>query len=241
MKLTHAVKTRLAIPALIAAAAAITAPAAEGLAPTSAGAVATPAISGAPAVYTLRIAASEPRGAYPSALTLSLPAGTRLDGRAVPRRCTRKAALALRCPRASRVGFGQAQLLQTATFLRDDPGVPLTVVIGVYAAPTRRAADLGRLLVVSREGVTAIGGFATGSVTRMGNGGGPQLDFGLGLVQRAPEETITFTSLDFTLGARHKRFSLVRNPPLCAGSWLVGLTLIGIDPASVSVPCSAAA
>jgi hypothetical protein len=238
MKLTHAFKTRLAIPALLAAAAAF--PAAAEALPATAGGVAAPALAGAPAGYTLHIAASEPRGAYPSALTLSLPPGTRLDGRAVRSRCARKAALAFHCPRGSRVGSGQAQLIQTATFSASDPGVPLTVAIGVYAAPTHRPADLRRLLVISREGVTAIGGLGTGSVRSVGAGGGPQLDFGLGLVQRAPEETITFTSLEFTLGARHKRFSLVRNPPLCPGSWAVGLALTGVDPASVSVPCSAA-
>jgi hypothetical protein len=238
MKLTHGTKARLVAAALICGAASH-ASAAQALALASERVTAIPPLAGAPATYSLEIAASEPRGAYPSALSLSLPPGTRLDGRALPQRCKRNAALTGHCPRASRVALGQAQLLQTATFSASDPGVPLTVAIGVYAAPTRRAADLGRLLVISREGVTAIGGFATGSVQRV-SGGGPQLGFGLGLVQRAPEETITFTGLSLSLGARRGRFSLLRNPPLCGGTWPVGLALTGVEPASVSVPCSAA-
>lgn len=242
MKLTHGSKARLAAAVLIGAGASH-ASAAQALASASASASARvsaiPPLAGAPATYSLEIAASEPRGAYPSALSLSLPPGTRLDGRALPRRCTRKAALAGHCPRSSRVGLGQAQLLQTATFSASDPGIPLTVAIGVYAAPTLRAADLGRLLVISREGVTAIGGFASGSVQPV-SGRGTQLSFGLGLVQRAPEESITFTGLSLSLGARHGRFSLVRNPRVCGGTWPVGLALTGVEPASVSVPCSTA-
>jgi hypothetical protein len=59
-------------------------------------------------------------------------------------------------------------------------------------------------------------------------------------VQRAPEETITFTSLSLSLGAHHGRHVLIRNPPSCGGSWQVDLTLSGVEPLSASAPCSAA-
>ena len=213
---------------------------AEALAPGSATASANPAQAGAGAGYAFDLVASEPRGAYPSGLRISLPAGSRLDGRAVPKRCGRKAALRTECPRVSRIGVGSAQLLQTATFSPNDTGVPLTVGIGVYAAPTKRPGRLSGLRVISREGVTAIGGSATGIVLPASAGAGPQLSMGLGLVQRAPEETITLTSIRLSLGARHGSHVLIRNPPSCGGFWQVGLTLSGVEPLSASAPCSAA-
>jgi hypothetical protein len=211
---------------------------ATALAPGSATVSASPGQAGAGATYALGVLASEPRGAYPAGLLISLPAGSRLDGRSAPKRCSRKAALRLGCPRASRIGVGSAQLLQTATFSPIDTGVPLTVGIGVYAAPTKRPGRLGGLQVITREGVTAIGGKAGGIVMPAGPGGGPALSMGLGLVQRAPEETITFTSLSLSLGAHHGRHVLIRNPPSCGGSWQVDLTLSGVEPLSASAPCS---
>jgi hypothetical protein len=61
---------------------------------------------------------------------------------------------------------------------------------------------------------------------------------GLGLVQRAPEEAITFTALNLSLGARHGRHVLIRNPPSCVGSWQAGLTLSGVEPLSATADCT---
>jgi hypothetical protein len=138
------------------------------------------------------------------------------------------------------VAYGRARLVQTATFSATDPGVVLTVAIGVYASPTARPGDLARLEVLTREAVTGITGFASGAVLPARAGGGPRLRFGLGLVQRAPEETITFRSLSLHVGARPERVALVRNPARCRGSWAVGLALSGAAPVSPLAPCSTA-
>ena len=237
MNVPGIVKSRVFV-ALIFVGAAWQAPTAEALAPGSAAVSANPNLAGGGAAYTFDVSASEPRGAYPATVLISLPPSSRLDGRSAPKRCSRKAALRLACPRASRIGVGSAQLLQTATFQANDTGVPLTVAIAVFAAPTKRPGQLGGLQVITREGVTAIGGEATGIVMPVGPGGGPALSMGFGLVQRAPEETITFTSLDLSLGARHGRHFLIRNPPSCGGSWQVGLTLSGVEPLLASAPCA---
>src|SRR5262249_25771259 len=100
------------------------------LAPGSSSVGATPSQAGARATYARAISASEPGGSCPAGLLVSLPAGSRLDGRAAPKRCSRKEALRLECPRASRIATGSARLLQTATFAPNDTGVPLAVAIG---------------------------------------------------------------------------------------------------------------
>src|SRR5262245_10928967 len=225
--------------ALLLAAAASCAQAADALAPASARVSVDPNRAGAGAALGIEVTAAEPRGAYPGGIAVSLPAGSTLDGRGAPKRCSRRAALRNRCPRASRIASGVAHLLQTATFAVSDPGVPLTVAIDVYAAPTRKPRALRGLQVISREGVTQIGGFGAGGVAPVGASGGPELNFGLGLVQRAPEETITFQSLSLTLGAQRGRIPLLRNPPTCSGGWPVGIALTGIEPVTASAPCGA--
>ncbi len=230
---------RRALPSALVLAAVAVAPAgAEAAAPVSGRVVAAPARAGAGADYAIDLAAAEPRGAYPARLLVVLPAGARLDGRAVPVRCPHRLALLSRCPRASRIAHGRARLVQTATFSASDPGVVLTVAIGVYAGPTARPGDLGRLEVVTREAVTGIAGFASGAALPARGGGGPRLRFGLGLVQRAPEETITFRSLSLRVGARHGRVALLRNPARCRGSWAVALALSGAAPVSPLASCS---
>jgi hypothetical protein len=172
-------------------------------------------------------------GRVPRSVVLSVQRGFVIDPRSRAARCSPRQARNFNCPRASRIGGGQAVVTASGAII---PGgsQDFTASIDLFLAPPPRNHDVAGLVVAIEEPTTGQRGTATGRIVRRGSGPyGYELRFeDLGAGQAPPPGiTIELKRLDLRTGARRSvvvgrgdnrhrvTYSLITNPSACDGTW----------------------
>ena len=190
-------------------------------------------------------------GRVPKSAVLSIQRGFRLDPRARSARCTQQRAEQFNCPKASRIGGGEAVVTASGAIV---PGgsQDFTAAIDLFLAPPERPHDLAGVVVYVHEPTTGTRGTSTGRLVPRANGPyGYELRFDdLGAGQSPPPGvTIKLKHLALKVGARravtragHRVVhNLITNPPRCNGTWHGHGTITFTDgstaEAGLSAPC----
>ena len=187
----------------------------------------------------------------PKSATLSIQRGFRLDPHARSARCSRQQAENFDCPKASRIGGGEAVVTASGAIV---PGgsQDFTAQIDLFLAPPARAHDLAGVVVYVHEPTTGTRGTATGRLVSRARGPfAYELRFDQLSAGQSPPPgvTIKLKHLELRVGARrvvtragHRILrSLITNPPSCDGTWnghgLVTYTDGSSSAADLSVAC----
>lgn len=168
-------------------------------------------------------------GARPTSSVLGLQRGFVIDVRARRARCTTQQAEAFACPAASRIGAGYALAYATGALV---PGGARTyrAELDAFLAPRQRRGDLARVVISVFEPENKLRGNVYGRlVSRPRQAFGQQLRFDAlpGAGEPPPGVEVTLQRLHLEVGAfravrrnrRRIRFTLIRNPQRCGGSW----------------------
>ena len=168
------------------------------------------------------------------AIVIAAARGFRVDPRSRRRRCSEEQARQFECPEASRIGAGQAD----GTASIGGGSQSFTASIDVFLAPPPQPGDVAGIVVQFREPQSGQRGQARGRIVRVPTGPfGVEVRFEdlAGLTPSLPGVTITVDRIQLRVGARRKvvriirrdgrrirrvrRYTLIRNPRTCAGSW----------------------
>jgi hypothetical protein len=188
--------------------------AAAALAAGSAKLTVSPNTAGAGSVAT--IDAVPPNGSKnPRSVALKVVKGVKYDGRAAAKRCSDAQAKQNSCPAGSRIGGGTINV--TA-----NPGGPVTVDVGLFLAPKRKAGDLAGIVGIATVRATGQKGHALGRLFRINEGKlGLETLFG-GLdkaVKPPPNIKVHVDHLRLHFGKHRqvngKRVDLITNPSTC--------------------------
>jgi hypothetical protein len=190
-------------------------------------------------------------GRVPKSAVLSVQRGFRLDPRARAARCSPQRAKDFNCPKASRIGGGEAVVTASGAIV---PGgsQDFTAAIDLFLAPPARRNDLAAVVVYVHEPTTGTRGASTGRLVPRGSGPyGYELRFDrLGAGQSPPPGvTIKLKHLELRVGARRvvtragRRtvHNLITNPAQCDGTWdghgAVTFTDGSVSEAGLTVAC----
>lgn len=189
-------------------------------------------------------------GRVPKSAVLSIQRGFKLDPRARAARCSSRQAENFNCPRASRIGGGEALVTASGAIV---PGgsQDFTAAIDLFLAPPIRPNDLAGIVVYVHEPTTGQRGTTTARLVRRARGPyGYELRFEFGDGQAAPPGvTIELKHLELRAGAkrtvtragRRVTFSLITNPAACDGTWngqgVIRFTDGSSEQADLSSPC----
>jgi hypothetical protein len=168
------------------------------------------------------------------ALVIAATRGFKIDPRSRKRRCSEERARQFDCPEASRIGDGEAN--GTASIAGGTQ--TFTASIDVFLARPWQPGDIAGVVVQFREPQSGERGQARGRLVRVPTGPfGAEVRFEdlAGATPSVPGVTITVDRIQLRVGARRKvvriirrngrrirrvrRYTLIRNPRTCAGSW----------------------
>jgi hypothetical protein len=233
---------------------------AAGQAPAEGKVVLMPSVAGKQSRLEADLTPQQQSGQQqPRSVVVAITRGFRIDTRSRARRCTSEQAKRFECSERSRIARGWAEVTASGIFF---PGGSQDYVISLagFLAPPVRRGDLAGVVMQAREPKTGMRGTATGRIVRVPAGAfGLELrldDLGMGR-QPPPGVTLQLKRAHLAVAAfrrvrrvrrvrgrrvvRRVRYSLIRNPLGCSGSWPyeVRLAYPGSERVvSGSVPCT---
>ncbi len=175
----------------------------------------------------------------PESLAIAFQRGFRFDARARPGRCSDEQARNVNCPDSSRIGRGEARGTATVGVTP----VPFTATIDLFLARAKNGGDIADVIIEVREPQSKTEISARGRFTPFESGQfAAELRFKVGQANDPPAGVTKVEVERLTLRAgaqrtvkvrrrvrgrtvtRRRRLSLITNPRVCRGEYLIRLS-----------------